>query len=162
MAEYSNLGRCGVKVSPLCLGTMMFGGPTPEEESVRIIHRALDAGINFLDTANVYNGGESERIIGKALRGRRDAVVQLIRIGWEARIADPTEKPQLDKDIESLVTYMLFADEASLHGQVRGVSTFTKTFPERGRPVGSGPKRLSTPCRSDPQSGFHGFKRGQF
>jgi len=56
----------------------------------------------------------------------------MIRTGWEARIADPAAKPQLDKDIESLVTYMLFADEASLHGQVKGVSTFTKTFPERG------------------------------
>ena len=66
--EYRTLGSAGVKVSPLCLGTMMFGGPTGEEESVRIIHRALDAGINFLDTANVYNDGESERITGRALR----------------------------------------------------------------------------------------------
>jgi len=56
----------------------------------------------------------------------------MIRTGWEARIADPATKIQLDNDIESLVTYMLFADEASLHGQVKGVSTFTKTFPERG------------------------------
>jgi hypothetical protein len=56
----------------------------------------------------------------------------MIRVGWEARIADPAEKAQLDTDLESLVTYMLFADEATLRGPVIGVSTFTKTFAERG------------------------------
>ena len=61
--EYRNLGGSGVKVSPLCLGAMMFGGPTNEEDSIRIIHRALEAGINFIDTANVYNAGESERVV---------------------------------------------------------------------------------------------------
>ena len=72
------LGRTGVKVSPLCLGAMMFGewGNPDHDESVRIIHRALDAGINFIDTADVYSAGESEEIVGKALRGgRRDSVV---------------------------------------------------------------------------------------
>ena len=71
------LGRTGVKVSPLCLGAMMFGawGNTDHDDSVRIIHRALDAGINFIDTADVYSGGESEEIVGKALKGRRDHVV---------------------------------------------------------------------------------------
>ncbi len=75
--EYRSLGRTGVKVSPLCLGTMNFGEPTPEDESIRIIHAALDGGINFIDTANMYNTGESERIIGKALKqdNRRDQVV---------------------------------------------------------------------------------------
>ena len=75
--EYRMLGRTGVKVSPLCLGTMNFGGPTPEDESIRIIHAALDAGINFIDTADMYNAGESERIVGKALKqgNRRDQVV---------------------------------------------------------------------------------------
>lgn len=69
--EYRNLGRTGVKVSPLCLGTMNFGAATPEDLSIRIIHKAFDAGINFIDTANVYNKGESERIVGKALAGGR-------------------------------------------------------------------------------------------
>src|SRR6478609_5015824 len=71
------LGRTGVSVSPLCLGTMMFGpwGNADETDSIRIIHRALDAGINFVDTADVYSAGESERIVGKALAGRRDDVV---------------------------------------------------------------------------------------
>src|SRR5215210_2408609 len=72
------LGGTGVEVSPLCLGAMMFGawGNTDHEDGVRIIHRALDAGINFIDTADVYSRGESEEIVGKALaRGRRDDVV---------------------------------------------------------------------------------------
>src|SRR5690606_32044710 len=69
--EYVKLGRTGLKVSRLCLGCMNFGWTTGEAESVRIIHRALDAGINFLDTANVYGQGASETIVGKALKGRR-------------------------------------------------------------------------------------------
>jgi aryl-alcohol dehydrogenase-like predicted oxidoreductase len=75
--EYRPLGRTGVQVSPLCLGTMMFGawGNTDHDDSVRIIHRALDVGINFVDTADVYSAGESEEIVGKALEGRRDDVV---------------------------------------------------------------------------------------
>lgn len=75
--EYRTLGRTGVKVSPLCLGTMMFGawGNHDHDDSIRIIHKALDSGINFVDTADVYSGGESEEIVGKALQGRRDDVV---------------------------------------------------------------------------------------
>ncbi len=73
--EYRVLGRTGIKVSPLCLGAMNFGGPTPEAQSIEIIHAALDAGINFIDTANVYNGGQSEIAVGKALAGRRDQVI---------------------------------------------------------------------------------------
>ena len=76
--EMRTLGRTGVKVSPLCLGAMMFGqwGNTDHDDSIRIIHAALDAGINFVDTADMYSGGESEEIVGKALTGgRRDDVV---------------------------------------------------------------------------------------
>jgi aryl-alcohol dehydrogenase-like predicted oxidoreductase len=76
--EHRTLGRTGVKVSPLCLGAMMFGawGNPDHDESVRIIHAALDAGINFIDTADVYSRGESEEIVAKALAGgRRDDVV---------------------------------------------------------------------------------------
>jgi aryl-alcohol dehydrogenase-like predicted oxidoreductase len=81
--DYRTLGRTGVKVSPLCLGAMMFGawGNTDHEESIRIIHRALDAGINFIDTADVYARGESEEIVGKALaRGRREHVVLATKV----------------------------------------------------------------------------------
>src|SRR4051795_7327782 len=76
--EHRTLGRTGVNVSPLCLGAMMFGawGETDHDTCIRIIHRALDAGINFIDTADVYARGESETIVGKALAGgRRDDVV---------------------------------------------------------------------------------------
>jgi aryl-alcohol dehydrogenase-like predicted oxidoreductase len=75
--EHRTLGRTGVEVSPLCLGAMMFGawGNPDHDESIRIVHRALDAGINFVDTADVYAQGESEEIVGKALQGRRDQVV---------------------------------------------------------------------------------------
>ncbi|SEQ17474.1 aldo/keto reductase [Lentzea albida] len=71
------LGRTGIQVSPYVLGTMMFGpyGNPDPDACVRIVHRALDAGINTIDTADVYGDGESERIVGKALRGRRDDVV---------------------------------------------------------------------------------------
>lgn len=80
--EYRSLGRTGVMVSPLCLGAMNFGGPTPEDESIRIIERALDGGFNFIDTANVYNAGESERIVGKALKesGKREQVVLATKV----------------------------------------------------------------------------------
>lgn len=73
--ETRKLGRTGIDVSPLCLGTMMFGGPTDEETSIRIIHKAIESGINFIDTADMYNAGRSEQILGKALQGRRDDVV---------------------------------------------------------------------------------------
>lgn len=76
--DYVPLGRTGVKVSPLCLGAMNFGGRgnSDHDDCVRIIHRALDAGINFIDTADVYSKGESEEIVGKALAdGRREDVV---------------------------------------------------------------------------------------
>ena len=66
--NYRLFGRTGVLVSPLCLGTMNFGSPASAEDSAAIIHRALDGGINFIDTADVYNGGESERIVGKTLK----------------------------------------------------------------------------------------------
>ena len=77
------LGRTGVRVSPLCLGTMMFGawGNPDHDESIRTIQRALDAGINFVDTADVYSRGESEEIVGKALAGgRRDNVVLATKV----------------------------------------------------------------------------------
>jgi aryl-alcohol dehydrogenase-like predicted oxidoreductase len=75
--RYRPLGRTGIKVSPYALGAMMFGaiGNPDHGDSIRIIHKALDAGINFIDTADLYSAGESEQIVGKALQGRRDDVV---------------------------------------------------------------------------------------
>ncbi|HXQ19272.1 MAG TPA: aldo/keto reductase [Acidimicrobiales bacterium] len=80
--DYRTLGRTGVRVSPLCLGAMMFGawGNPDHDDSIRIIHHALDAGINFIDTADVYSRGESEEIVGKALKDRRDHVVLATKV----------------------------------------------------------------------------------
>ena len=73
--EYRPLGRTGVKVSPICLGTMMFGGKTDRAESLRMIDYALDRGVNFVDTADVYAGNESERIVGEALHEKRERTI---------------------------------------------------------------------------------------
>jgi aryl-alcohol dehydrogenase-like predicted oxidoreductase len=81
--NYRTLGSTGTKVTPLCLGAMMFGawGNPDHDDSTRIIHRALDAGVNFIDTADVYSRGESEEIVGKALAGgRRDNVVLATKV----------------------------------------------------------------------------------
>ena len=81
--KYRTLGRTGIKVSPYCLGAMMFGavGGNPDhDDAIRIIHKALDAGINFIDTADRYSQGESEEIVGKALKGRRDNVVLATKV----------------------------------------------------------------------------------
>ena len=69
--QYRNLGRSGLKVSPICLGTMMFGGPTDEATSARIVAKAREAGINFIDTADAYNGGRSEEMVGRAIAANR-------------------------------------------------------------------------------------------
>lgn len=79
--EYRRLGRSSLDVSAICLGCMNFGGRTEEDESVRIIHAALDAGVNFLDTANIYGRGRSERIVGRALAGEhRDRAVLATKV----------------------------------------------------------------------------------
>jgi aryl-alcohol dehydrogenase-like predicted oxidoreductase len=92
--DHRPLGRTGVSVSKLCLGAMMFGewGNKDHDDSIRVIHRALDAGINFIDTADVYSQGESEVIVGKALAGgRRDDVV-LATKAWGAMGEDPNRR----------------------------------------------------------------------
>jgi aryl-alcohol dehydrogenase (NADP+) len=78
--NYRNLGRSGLKVSPLCLGTMMFGGATDEAASARIIGSARDAGINFLDTADSYNDGRSEEVTGRTIAGERDRWVLATKV----------------------------------------------------------------------------------
>ena len=92
--EYRSLGRTGVKVSPLCLGCMMFGGKTDDAAAADIIDRAIDSGINFLDTANVYSRGRSEEATGKALQrnGKRDKIVLATKV--HARMADDDPNAQ--------------------------------------------------------------------
>src|SRR3546814_4446764 len=91
--DYRKLGRSGLKVSPLCLGAMNFGGPTDEADSARTIGRARDAGINFIDTADAYNGGRSEEIIGRAVAAERD--------GWviATKLANATGKGPNDRGL---------------------------------------------------------------
>jgi aryl-alcohol dehydrogenase-like predicted oxidoreductase len=104
--DYRLLGRTGVRVSPLCLGTLNFGGGTDEADAVQMVHAALDAGINFVDTADAYHAGESERILGKALAGRRHKVVLAAKVGWRSGSGPG------DQDNSRL--YILRACEASL------------------------------------------------
>src|SRR5690349_18741995 len=92
--EYRSLGRTGMRVSPLCLGAMMFGawGEPDHDTSISIIHTALDAGINFIDTADVYSQGESEIIVGKALAGgRRDDVILATKV--HSQMGVPVDAP---------------------------------------------------------------------
>lgn len=90
--QYRSLGQTGVKVSPLCLGTLNFGGATPAAEAQRLIHRALDSGVNFIDTANIYNDGESERIVGKALNGgKREKVILATKVHFPLS-EDPNDR----------------------------------------------------------------------
>jgi len=92
--EYRNLGRTGVKVSELCLGCMMFGNQTPEPDAMKIIDRALDSGINFLDTANVYNEGKSEEAVGKGLKqnGQRQRVILATKVHGTMDKSDPNAR----------------------------------------------------------------------
>jgi aryl-alcohol dehydrogenase-like predicted oxidoreductase len=91
--NYRTLGRTRIKVSPYCLGAMMFGGiaNSDHDECIRIIHKALDFGINFVDTADRYSNGESEEIIGKALKGRRQNVVLATKVNG-AMGEDPNQQ----------------------------------------------------------------------
>ena len=79
--HYRKLGASGLKVSPLCLGTMMFGGATPDDVAARITDHARDRGINFIDTANVYNGGASEAVVGRLIRPHRPWWILATKLG---------------------------------------------------------------------------------
>jgi aryl-alcohol dehydrogenase-like predicted oxidoreductase len=102
--EYRTLGRSGLKVSPLCLGTMMLGswGNEDAAECVRIVHRALDAGINFVDTSNNYGDGTSEEIVGRALAGRRSQAVLATKV-WSRMGPGPNEQGLSRKAIQEQV-----------------------------------------------------------
>jgi aryl-alcohol dehydrogenase-like predicted oxidoreductase len=91
--EYRNLGRTGVKVSQLCLGTMMFGRSANEQDSIAIVHAALERGVNFVDTANAYSAGASEQFVGRALaNGRRASVVLATKAFFPQDQKDPNAR----------------------------------------------------------------------
>jgi aryl-alcohol dehydrogenase-like predicted oxidoreductase len=94
--DYRYLGRSALKVSPLCLGAMMFGGETDETTSKRIIDKAFDQGVNFIDTADVYHAGRSEEIVGRALGERRDSWVIATKFGYPTT-QGPNEQGQSRK-----------------------------------------------------------------
>jgi aryl-alcohol dehydrogenase (NADP+) len=104
--EYRSLGRSGVKISPLCLGTMMFGGPTDEAAAGRIIAQAREAGVNFIDTADVYTEGRSEEMTGRAIRVSRAHWVLATKLG------NPSGPGPNDRGLSRL--HMVRAVEASL------------------------------------------------
>jgi aryl-alcohol dehydrogenase-like predicted oxidoreductase len=104
--DYRNLGRSALKVSPLCLGAMMFGGETDEPTAKRIIAKAFEQGVNFIDTADVYNGGRSEQVVGGAIADRRDSWIVATKFGYVAG-PRPNEQGQSRK-------WIIQAVEASL------------------------------------------------
>lgn len=83
--NYTKLGKTGINVSKICLGTMTFGYTIDEKESHVLIQRALELGINFFDTANVYGRGRSEKILGAAIKDRREEVVIASKVFWSFR-----------------------------------------------------------------------------
>ena len=85
--EYRKMGRTGLKVSALCLGTMTFGKQVDEQTSLGIIERAIDLGVNFIDTADMYVNGVTEQIVAKAIKGKRDAVVLASKVGHVQKLA---------------------------------------------------------------------------
>ncbi|MBN3821342.1 aldo/keto reductase, partial [Paraburkholderia sp. Se-20369] len=95
--DYRYLGRSALKVSPLCLGAMMFGDETDEATATRIIDKAHDQGINFIDTADVYHAGRSEQIVGRAIAARRDDWVVATKFGFPAGQAGPNAQGQSRK-----------------------------------------------------------------
>ncbi len=106
--QYRTLGRTGIKVSPYALGAMMFGaiGNPDHDDAIRIIHKALDAGINVIDTADVYSHGESEVVVGKALKGRRDSVVLATKLG-RSMGDDPNQQGNARRWIMTAVEHSL-------------------------------------------------------
>jgi aryl-alcohol dehydrogenase-like predicted oxidoreductase len=104
--DYRNLGRIGLKVSPICLGTMMFGGPTDEATAERIVGSAREAGVNFIDTADVYNEGRSEEIVGRLIRAER--------VHWilATKVANPMGPGPNDRGLSR--RWIMQAAEASL------------------------------------------------
>ena len=157
--EHRQLGRTGVSVSKFCLGAMMFGawGNPDHDESIRIIHAALDAGINFIDTADVYGQGESEEIVGKALAGgRRDDVILATKF-HNAMGEDPNQQGNSRRWIIRAVEDSLrrlgtdWIDLYQVHRpDPRTDIEETLSAPQRPRAPGQGPlhRRLHLPGRA--------------
>ncbi len=104
--DYRPLGRSGLQVSPLCLGTMTFGATTDEDVAHRIVAKALAAGVNFMDTANVYSNGRSEEIVGRAIHRQRQHWI------LASKVCNPMGQGVNDKGLSR--RWIMLATEASL------------------------------------------------
>jgi 1-deoxyxylulose-5-phosphate synthase len=104
--NYRNLGKSGLKVSQMCLGSNNLGGQLNEETSLKIVNKALDCGINVIDTANIYTGGKSEEMIGKAVKGQRDQVVIATKVGF-GKVEGPNQNGLSRKHILNQVEHSL-------------------------------------------------------
>ena len=127
--EYRPLGRTGVNVSQMCLGAMMFGafGNPDHDDAIQIIHKALDAGINFIYTADGYSAGESEEILGKALAaGRRERVVLAVKFGLPMD-ADPNHRGAGRRWIVEAVGRVFAPPAIRLHRRLPGWSSRPQT-----------------------------------
>ena len=91
--QYRKMGRTGLKVSSFCLGTMTFGRPVEEKEAITIIHAAIDAGVNFIDTADMYANGITEEIVAKAIEGKRDSLVLASKGGHIRKLDEKFGEP---------------------------------------------------------------------
>jgi aryl-alcohol dehydrogenase-like predicted oxidoreductase len=136
--DYARLGRSGLKVSPICLGAMMFGGPTDEATSVRIVDSAREAGVNFIDTADAYGAGKSEEIVGRAVRADRDRWVIATKVGYPAGAPFATGADLSRK-------YVMHAAEASL----RRLGTDYIGLPEGSRAARQDKRMLQTELRPE-------------
>lgn len=99
--RYRSFGKTGLQVSEIGLGTMMFGEKTGETESIRIVHHALENGVNLIDVADVYAGGESERIVGRALKGRRQEAFLATKVGRATPLGEGLSRAHILKSVEA-------------------------------------------------------------
>lgn len=140
MVDYRYLGRSALKVSPITLGTMMFGGPTPDDEAFRIIDKAREQGINFIDTADVYNDGKSEEVVGQGIKAHRDHWVVATKFvnsrdkgpnkggysrKWVNETVDASLR-RLDTDYIDILYFHRAVFDASLEEPVRAIADLIK------------------------------------
>ena len=135
--EYRQLGSSGLLVSPICLGTMTFGTPVPEKDAIRLVHEAIDRGVNFIDTANSYegydrvvgsSGGVAEEIVGKALADRRDRVVLATKAG------SPLGPGPQDRGLSA--THLIREVDACLRRlRTETIDLFVIHWPDRSTPL---------------------------
>lgn len=153
--QYRKLGRSGLKVSPICLGTMMFGGPTDEAASTRIIAKAHDAGINFIDTADAYSKGGSEEVVGRAIGNNRHAWVLATKLANPMN-SDTRNDPNRVGLSRRWVLQAADEPEAARHRPHRHLLS------AQGRPCDAAGRNGARDGRSDPRRQDPLFRRSNY